>query len=300
MGDQPGQIALKNERKQGSILLHNMIEDTLGKISRIVNEDPVIGKNITLVREVTMLEGLVGQMGKFLNVIDLSGEMTRGSTKRGPPSSSSSDDTHRTPDTSKHYVEDKQTAKPLCLEPIDLEDQGQTPNQGTVSFDSANNEDLFQSCEEDEETKEPSIGDILEVSDDDCPYPRKDHYSHLEIETGRNPGWRAEIVKTSSGWEHDTHPKWKNVPRYGKQRYDLPYHRPQNGQSIISLLKNMIGKDLTSFQFPVSFSEPLSMTQRMAEVCQHINILETASKFDDPLERCTWVASFFCSFFGDF
>ncbi len=84
-----------------------MIEDTLGKISRIVNEDPVIGKNITLVREVTMLEGLVGQMGKFLNVIDLSGEMTRGSTKRGPPSSSSSDDTHRTPDTSKHYVEDK-------------------------------------------------------------------------------------------------------------------------------------------------------------------------------------------------
>lgn len=62
----------------------------------------------------------------------------------------------------------------------------------------------------------------------------------------------------------------------------------------------MIGKDLTSFQFPVSFSEPLSLTQRAAEVGKHSNILVEAAYLDDPLERIGWVSAFFLSVFGDF
>lgn len=89
-------------------------------------------------------------------------------------------------------------------------------------------------------------------------------------------------------------------PYYGKQRRDLPFHRAANGQSIVGLLKNMIGKDLSSFSFPITFSEPISMTQRVAEIGKPFEILKTASTFEDPYERCAWVHSYFLTFFGDF
>jgi hypothetical protein len=69
MGPAPGEMALKDERKVGSMLLHGMIEDSLGKITNVVENDPVIGKNMELVKEVTMLNGLIGQMGKFLSIL---------------------------------------------------------------------------------------------------------------------------------------------------------------------------------------------------------------------------------------
>ena len=48
-----------------------MIEDSLNKVHRICNDDPVIGKNMVLVREVTMLQSLVGQMSKFMNILNI-------------------------------------------------------------------------------------------------------------------------------------------------------------------------------------------------------------------------------------
>lgn len=38
--------------------------------------------------------------------------------------------------------------------------------------------------------------------------------------------------------------------------------------SLWGILKNSIGKDLTKISFPVSFNEPVSMLQRMAEDMQ--------------------------------
>ena len=240
-----------------------------------------------------MLQSLVGQMSKFITSMN-QGQLKPNSkvpTKRpeSPSSVSSSEEDTVSPENPKEV-----TAGEILQIKVK-----ETPKE---------TDDSFQSCD-DEETKgngESTPNDIIkpdevpEKWEPVCQYEKKDHYSNFEICTGRNPGWKSEIVTTSSGWKHDTNLKWQPLKYYGEPRYDMPFHRKPNSQSVLTLLKNMIGKDLTKFQFPVSFSEPLSMTQRCTELGKHSNILETASKFPDSLERCAWVASFMIAFFGDF
>lgn len=146
------------------------------------------------------------------------------------------------------------------------------------------NDDSFQSCDEKDGGQQESEGEEETKEVVECPYPRKDHYSNYEILTGRCPGYESEKVVTRVGWVHDTNVRWKADPYYGPQRFDMPYHRPQNAQKLVSFLKNLIGKDLTSISFPISFSEPLSMLQRFTEFSKPVNIVETASKFEDSLE----------------
>lgn len=62
--------------------------------------------------------------------------------------------------------------------------------------------------------------------------------------------------------------------------------------SLWSILKNNIGKDLTKISFPVSFNEPTSMLQRMAEDMEFSECLDAAAQQDDPLRRLMYVAAF--------
>ncbi|WFD36432.1 hypothetical protein MCUN1_003311 [Malassezia cuniculi] len=62
--------------------------------------------------------------------------------------------------------------------------------------------------------------------------------------------------------------------------------------SLWSILKNNIGKDLTKISFPVSFNEPTSMLQRMAEDMEFSECLDAASQQSDSLRRIMYVAAF--------
>ncbi|KAH9454928.1 hypothetical protein MJO29_011733 [Puccinia striiformis f. sp. tritici] len=62
--------------------------------------------------------------------------------------------------------------------------------------------------------------------------------------------------------------------------------------SLWSILKNSIGKDLTKISFPVSFNEPISMLQRMAEDMQFSECLDAAAEQPDSLIRMAYVAGF--------
>ena len=62
----------------------------------------------------------------------------------------------------------------------------------------------------------------------------------------------------------------------------------------------MIGKDLTSFQFPVSFSEPISFTSRGIEVAKHSYLLKEATFLKSSAERCAYVTSYCITIFGYF
>lgn len=62
--------------------------------------------------------------------------------------------------------------------------------------------------------------------------------------------------------------------------------------SLWGILKNSIGKDLTKISFPVSFNEPISMLQRMAEDMQFSECLDAASEHPDSLVRLAYVAGF--------
>jgi hypothetical protein len=57
----------------------------------------------------------------------------------------------------------------------------------------------------------------------------------------------------------------------------------------------MIGKDMTKMTLPVSFNEPTSLLQRVAEDMEYTDLLDTAADRPDPAERMVYVAAFAAS-----
>ncbi|AET40015.1 uncharacterized protein Ecym_5249 [Eremothecium cymbalariae DBVPG len=65
--------------------------------------------------------------------------------------------------------------------------------------------------------------------------------------------------------------------------------------NLWSALKSMIGKDMTRMSLPVTFNEPTSLLQRVAEDLEYSDILDTACSFDDSTLRLLHVAAFISS-----
>lgn len=57
----------------------------------------------------------------------------------------------------------------------------------------------------------------------------------------------------------------------------------------------MIGKDMTRMTLPVSFNEPTSLLQRVAEDMEYTDLLDTAAERLDSTERMVYVAAFAAS-----
>lgn len=62
--------------------------------------------------------------------------------------------------------------------------------------------------------------------------------------------------------------------------------------SLWGVLKSMVGKDMTKMALPVSFNEPSSLLQRLAEDVEYSSILTEAAKFSDSTLRMLYVAAF--------
>ncbi|KAI2737682.1 hypothetical protein DTO013E5_5890 [Penicillium roqueforti] len=65
--------------------------------------------------------------------------------------------------------------------------------------------------------------------------------------------------------------------------------------SLWSILKSMIGKDMTKMTLPVSFNEPTSLLQRVAEDLEYTDLLDIAAGRADSMERLVYVASYAAS-----
>ncbi|KAK3065486.1 hypothetical protein LTS18_006197 [Coniosporium uncinatum] len=65
--------------------------------------------------------------------------------------------------------------------------------------------------------------------------------------------------------------------------------------SLWGILKSMIGKDMTKMTLPVSFNEPTSLLQRVAEDMEYTDLLDIAAERQDPTERMVYVAAFAAS-----
>lgn len=61
------------------------------------------------------------------------------------------------------------------------------------------------------------------------------------------------------------------------------------------ILKSMIGKDMTKMTLPVSFNEPTSLLQRVAEDMEYADLLDVAADRADSMERMLYVAAFAAS-----
>ncbi|EUC37698.1 hypothetical protein COCCADRAFT_84831, partial [Bipolaris zeicola 26-R-13] len=65
--------------------------------------------------------------------------------------------------------------------------------------------------------------------------------------------------------------------------------------SLWGILKSMIGKDMTKMTLPVSFNEPTSLLQRVAEDMEYTDLLDVAAERSDSTERLLYVAAFAAS-----
>lgn len=65
--------------------------------------------------------------------------------------------------------------------------------------------------------------------------------------------------------------------------------------SLWAVLKSMIGKDMTKMTLPVSFNEPTSLLQRVAEDMEYADLLDIAADRPDSTERMVYVAAFAAS-----
>ncbi|ODQ52456.1 hypothetical protein SAICODRAFT_93301 [Saitoella complicata NRRL Y-17804] len=65
--------------------------------------------------------------------------------------------------------------------------------------------------------------------------------------------------------------------------------------SLWGILKSMIGKDMTKMTLPVSFNEPTSLLQRVAEDMEYADLLDTAATRTESTERLLYVAAFAAS-----
>lgn len=65
--------------------------------------------------------------------------------------------------------------------------------------------------------------------------------------------------------------------------------------SLWSVLKSMVGRDLTKMTLPVSFNEPMSLLQRLAEDMEYSDLLDKAASFEDSTLRMLYLAGYTAS-----
>lgn len=108
----------------------------------------------------------------------------------------------------------------------------------------------------------------------------------------------SSLIQTASSNEeehspplpHDTDPS-VNISQVVR-RTRLPSGPIGDEGSLFAILKNNVGKDLSTIAFPVSFNEPLTLLQRTAEELEYYNLLHQATEAKDPIQRLCFVAAF--------
>lgn len=80
-------------------------------------------------------------------------------------------------------------------------------------------------------------------------------------------------------------------PRRRPRRTTIPF-KPASSLNLWSIIKNCVGRELSKIPFPVNFSEPISMLQRLVEDVEYSQLLDRAAECTDPIEQMALVAVF--------
>lgn len=123
---------------------------------------------------------------------------------------------------------------------------------------------------------------------------------NLKVEEGVQevplPARLTSESSVTSNREQRASKLWPGVEPYRRLRDRMPIGKDDRPSlSLWSVLKNNIGKDLTKISFPVTFNEPTSMLQRMAEDMTYASLLDTAVRQKESTLRMAFVAAFACS-----
>jgi len=112
--------------------------------------------------------------------------------------------------------------------------------------------------------------------------------AHQAPETSRAPQEVAKAKVSDVDGLKAAFVGYEDPPRK-KLKMDVD-DRPQI--SLWGILKSMIGKDMSKMTLPVTFNEPTSLLQRVAEDMEYTDLLETAASRAESTERMVYVAAF--------
>jgi hypothetical protein len=86
---------------------------------------------------------------------------------------------------------------------------------------------------------------------------------------------------------------FKSVPTTWKRRAELPADKdPKAKISLVKILKDAIGKDISKITLPVQLCEPLSLLQRLVEDFEYCDLLNQAAAIADPMLRMVYIGCF--------
>lgn len=118
--------------------------------------------------------------------------------------------------------------------------------------------------------------------------------TQADIEESEKPDGQDESTQARSDKASIIKPSFKGYEEPIRQRLKMDSdNRPKIG--LWGILKSMIGKDMTKMTLPVSFNEPTSLLQRVAEDLEYTDLLDIAADRTDSMERLVYVASYAAS-----
>ncbi|KAL4951810.1 Oxysterol-binding protein-domain-containing protein [Aspergillus filifer] len=140
-----------------------------------------------------------------------------------------------------------------------------------------------ESDEEEEEFFDAIDAGEVEVVDRTAPEVHEEEEKAPEETSELRAVRRSEIAPSFKGYEEPI-----------RERLKMDYdNRPKI--SLWGILKSMIGKDMTKMTLPVSFNEPTSLLQRVAEDLEYTDLLDVAADQTNSMERLVYVAAYAAS-----
>ena len=91
-----------------------------------------------------------------------------------------------------------------------------------------------------------------------------------------------------------------DIEQTNKQEYrtTLPAYKSDGKFSLLKVIKDAIGKDITRFCVPVYFNEPIGMLQKVSEFMGNHDLLDKAAQESDSLLRLTHITGFCIGQYG--
>ncbi|KEP54600.1 animal oxysterol-binding family 3 protein [Rhizoctonia solani 123E] len=150
-------------------------------------------------------------------------------------------------------------------------------------FDASDGADEFF-LDEDENENEGGVVDAVGEKHSDVEEEDEDE---VEVVDGESSEDEPEVVPAPESAPVAVVPSTEIV-----RRTRLPAPNTGEEGSLFSVLKKNVGKDLSTVSFPVSFNEPISVLQRLAEDVEYTNLLDEAVAASDPVDRIALVGAF--------
>jgi hypothetical protein len=60
--------------------------------------------------------------------------------------------------------------------------------------------------------------------------------------------------------------------------------------SVLSILRNNVGKDLSTIAMPIALNEPLNLLQKLAEELEYFELLDAAAHTENPIDRIVLIS----------